>query len=401
MTGRPARFVWFSWLLVGGLSVGCGSDEAIFAQPNEVPDSGDEGQNPNPGPVTPQPTATSVSPGPTSTAPTGPATSALGAPCASDSQCGQGMICITSAADDFIGGGPANGFCTVDCTASVDDSDCEAVQAGSVCIPTGQRAHCMPSCSEGIDPGNKCKGRDDVACDFFRFASYGVSYCRPTCGSDADCDGRLCDLGLGTCVDELPGQDPLGSACDPNAGTNSCASGTCIRGTTPATTNSGVCTGICTLGAIGCGETQSEPSSPGAPFCAPFLGNYSGVGDAGLCLQSCGCDDDCLSPDYKCLRLPDDVAAAFGVGGMCFEHDNPIGAEPGFVLGVACPAGPDGGPGDAGGDAATSDGGPRDAASTDGSTVTELDSATSGLDAAQGDSASMSLNPDATPLDAQ
>ena len=381
MTQLPTRIACFSLVFASGLSLGCGSDEAIFSVPEPTPDSGDGTDTTTPSNVEPTPSTddtSSVEP-----TPMGPATSSLAARCSTNAHCGTGMVCKTAADDDFQGGGPGNGYCTVDCTSAVDDSFCEEFEAGAICLPTSDtQAHCMPSCAEGIDPGGKCQGRADVLCDFITYSDYGISYCSPACGSDADCDGKRCHLGLGTCVDELEGQDPVGSACDPDAQINTCASGACVRGATPGTQDTGFCTGICTVGAVGCGETEDEPDDPGAAFCANVVGRDSGVGDLGLCFQRCSCDDHCLSPDFKCLSLPDAAANALGASGLCIEYDTEL-ADPSLVVGVECPAAPDGGgaTSEAGTDASTDAGG-SDAAMTD-AMFTPMDAS----DAAQPDGA--------------
>src|SRR5262245_22491147 len=45
----------------------------------------------------------------------------LGAACATDTECGQGLVCEKQSSSNWDGEGPAKGYCTIDCTA---DTDC-------------------------------------------------------------------------------------------------------------------------------------------------------------------------------------------------------------------------------------------------------------------------------------
>jgi hypothetical protein len=340
-------------LLAGfGLFTACGKDEAVAPLiVDGKPDAGEGSESTTSAPTLPvgptssaavSPTGTPVSPG--------PATSKLAAACAGDAECGSGMKCLTSSGAGLFGGGPANGFCTVDCAA--DPNICASVQNGATCIEAGVDTICFPGCTPGGASATKCQGRPDVACDY---VSIDVPFCRPMCRTDADCDGRKCSIGNGVCIDELPGAGDIGAACDPSIRPSTqCLSGFCKRGTTPATENSGTCSGLCTLGTDGCGVT-GEPEA-GQGWCAPFeLG--STAGDMGVCSQQCECDDHCSDENYSCLLLPQATVEAYGGPGFCaaFDTDTTTLAE-GFLLGKACQARDDAGAdgGDADADATTS-----------------------------------------------
>lgn len=266
----------------------------------------------------------------------------LAAACTSDAQCGAGLKCLTASGNDWGNGGAANGYCTAECDTS-DNSTCSTLTAGAQCIPTPSGNYCMPSCEPGTASASKCRGRADVACDMVTWSnivSGGV--CRPMCRGDQDCDGRKCLLGDGICVDTLPGTDPIGAPCDPDAEETSCASGQCIGGLTDGTTTAGYCTGLCSFGAGGCGSVSPTPASGGDGSCFPVFSG-GGAGDLGMCMQTCNCDADCLSDKYVCAQIPG-AKDLLGVEGFCFEFDLEIPATSDVVLGIECverDAGPD------------------------------------------------------------
>lgn len=332
MIRLPYRSTWVRRALVCcsllGVISGCGQDEAVFPNLAEPGGSEDGGQTTTPTTVTPPTPPTSVTPVPS----TG-TTTKLAAACSSDVDCGAGLKCLTTAGGDWLSGGAPNGFCTADCTEG-GDAMCNGLTAGAICIPTTDGTYCMPACTPGSDSNPKCQGRPDVACDIVTLSDAGLAFCRPMCRSDADCGGRKCLIGNGSCVDSLPGSDPLGLTCDPAAEQNACVSGFCAGGITEGTQLDGYCSGLCTFGAGGCGSTELVPAKAGDASCFPAYSG-GGQGDVGLCLQTCNCDDDCDAVGFRCAEVPG-ALEALGVVGFCFEYDLTIPDTSNVVLGVAC-----------------------------------------------------------------
>jgi hypothetical protein len=251
----------------------------------------------------------------------------LGSQCSSDTDCDAGLRCMLSSSREWLGGGPANGYCTADCI--VDPGICAEIDPSAVCLQLSDTtAYCMQSC--GVGSVSKCDGRGDVACDA---ASIDIGFCRPICRSHADCGNRLCDVGTGACVDALPAGDPIGAECDPEAATSNCESQICL----PMTETFAVCSGWCNLSETGCGLDNDIPREPGEAICTFGVLAGSGLGDLGYCNQRCDCDADCLHPDGTCLIVPSDVAAVFGSDGLCVDPEFPDD-DPEFTVGRACPS---------------------------------------------------------------
>lgn len=314
-----------------GLAAGCGQDETVRpAQPAD--DAGSSTENPGPGPTPPStvPTTTSTTPPP---APTGPSSSQLGAACARTADCGAGLLCLTATGEEWLGGGPPNGFCSADCNTGGDEL-CGSIEADSLCVGVSDTAsYCIPTCTTGSAAGPKCQDRPDVACDPVVFSDLGVAICRPMCRGDEDCNGRLCDFATGSCVDDLPTGDPLGSSCNPETEQTNCSTGFCLGGSTEGTTDVGYCTGWCTVGAGGCGSTDGSVNA-GDSFCLPAWSGTS-VGDLGLCVQTCDCDADCDADRFRCGRYPD-AQESLGVQGFCFEFDAEFSEGSGIEFGLEC-----------------------------------------------------------------
>jgi len=263
----------------------------------------------------------------------------LGAACASDMDCGTGMTCLAPDGASWYAGGPSNGYCTISC---VEDATVCAQRPGAVCVGGGSadEAFCFEGCVLGGDPNGKCGNRVDVACLLVgqTAALQPISACLPTCGSDNQCPaGRFCDLLSGVCVDDAPVGDPIGTLCDPMAAVDPCA-GFCMD------FGGGIamCSGLCTVGldAPGCGiNPATEDITPGAPVCLPLFSATDTVGDTGLCIQRCDCNDHCLHPNTACEGFNDTVLSdAFSSEGICFFQP----AE-GGVAGLSCELA-DGGP---------------------------------------------------------
>lgn len=276
----------------------------------------------------------------------------LGQACDTAADCGEGFTCMTQDSNDFLEGGPPGGFCTTPCTGDVE---CLGVDSESFCLPlTETEAYCVPTCTPGdaLLGEIKCGGRLDMACEVLDLGVNGVlSFCRPMCGSDADCGDRFCDIGIGVCVDELPEGDGIGGACDPETGDGNCATGACLA----FSENYGACSGVCRTGTIGCGSGDAMPDDPGEPICLPLFEGVGVDGDVGQCIQRCNCDLDCIHPDAACFApFDDDDATAMqilGTIGICINADA-AEEDPMSRIGIECEEGrtrpdpdTDGGPG--------------------------------------------------------
>ncbi len=326
-----------SLILVGLFLSACGKDEPV--QLNALPATDDDETDDATDDVTDDssPSGTSSStgrPGQTPTPTTTPGgSSAIGRPCAADGDCAQGLRCMMSSGDEWLSGGPANGYCTADC---IDDPFvCSTIDTSSFCLQMGdETAVCIQGCLAG-GLGVKCQGRGDVACDTATLTD-GTGFCRPMCRNDDDCDGRKCDLGNGACLDDLPVGDPVGTECDPDAEISTCESGLCL----PLGDDYAVCTGLCTYGETGCGSPDGPAEDGASAVCAFPFDSGAGVGDVGLCIQRCSCDGDCLHSNGTCVIVPDQLAEVFGAPGLCFEPDYPDD-DPEFTVGRACEPGAD------------------------------------------------------------
>lgn len=255
----------------------------------------------------------------------------LGGPCEMDSDCGGSLICLTAMGTDWVGGGPSSGYCTLPCAS--DATVCSAFP-GAACVTglTADEAYCFEGCTKGESTSaTKCHSRADVAC--LQVSSTSTA-CLPTCGSDGECPvGRYCDLFLGVCVDQEPAGDPLGMPCDPNAAVDPCA-GFCVD----FGNGYAVCSGLCTVG-LGIPSCGFDADTPGSPICLPLLGETDSVGDGGLCLQQCDCNDECLSSLAVCESWDDtELQATLGAQGLCSPPSGDGGAA-----GLVCSSDQDGG----------------------------------------------------------
>jgi hypothetical protein len=242
----------------------------------------------------------------------------LGASCEADSDCGQGWLCWSETARDFLGftGGPAHGYCTLGCR---QPEDCQGVDPGAACnvLPGMDQGMCLRGCLSKSPEARerKCLDRPDVTCwslpalgfEPFSITSRQQGLCQPSCGSDEDCPGHFCDLSLGLCTDRAPSGAAIGAACASDA---DCASGTCL---TPVGGLS-YCSAVCRFGMLGCGFAETAPGREAA-CAAPLLtegGVAEGAGDAGTCLELCDLSDPCTLPDWQCV-LGSGLAGGRGV----------------------------------------------------------------------------------------
>jgi hypothetical protein len=236
----------------------------------------------------------------------------IGGACSTDSDCVVDLVCIGSDSDALDGAGIANGLCTAECSDA--PARCREIDPRSVCVAPGDRpgpALCLEACVLGT-PGPievKCHERQGLACAALSGAD-GVGSCTPTCASDADCSPRHCDPASGLCVDSPPGGAPTGAPC--GAGLPPCA-GLCVE----LATGYHACTGVCTLGTVGCGAS-AEQEGPFDAFCGLSLSPNDGLGDEGLCVALCDCNDDCMHSNAVCERIRDpDLETALGHPGAC------------------------------------------------------------------------------------
>ena len=266
----------------------------------------------------------------------------LGDRCDGDADCNDGLRCVTEDSDEFepfdgVVGGPARGFCSVEC--SDDPAICLDFDPTSLCgtVNSDETAYCFQGCSfgpptSGAFQATKCHGRTEFACNavfptngqpcttstecgaagicFQEQCFFEVPICVPQCNDDIDCpDGRRCQLAPsftspGVCTDSDPVGLPPGAECELDAEeTDEICAGTCL----PAVSNEegdillASCTDTCTVGASPvCGFDGEEGQ---AARCLRFA-QTDGVGDGGLCVRLCDCNDECPGIE-RCVRFKD------------------------------------------------------------------------------------------------
>jgi hypothetical protein len=328
-----------AWIVA---SFGCGSTEATHE--TTTPDSGTE--TPTDMPDAEASTEASTDAAAADGADViSPQAAAIGRACQSDADC-SGLHCIRPS-DDFGppgSGGPAHGYCSLDCTAEthvVNKPPTDVCAAlNSYCINFGtpsmpSNAWCLRFCSMGA--GAKCLQRTDMAC-----AAEGLTnthtLCIPMCASDADCGGRKCDEETGLCVDTPAQRDPTYSACVFNGPTQTCTEA-CVSFSQDAQKGKltpGICSRMCVIGAASaCGRDLASPLSSGlVGTCIGPRG--TGAGDLGRCFQLCDSAADCRDKDPGVVCDPSSIPV-FGHG-LCTPPNS-------FVDAGALPV--EGGPGDA------------------------------------------------------
>jgi len=144
-----------------------------------------------------------------------------------------------------------------------------------------------------------------------------VGYCKPQCGSDAECPaGRFCHSQSGTCTTAQVQLAPVGARCSLDT---QCSGRACEDRNDE---NIGTCTAPCVLGALsGCGFARD--ASPRDVAClqpAVAAGRFSeGVGDSGLCRELCDVNDDCerVADGWVCSELSAGARDFFGRPGAC------------------------------------------------------------------------------------
>jgi hypothetical protein len=251
------------------------------------------------------------------------------------------LRCFQSSANDFLGGGAPNGYCSINCTES---AECTAIDRASDCVETvpGAPSLSLRTCRSlpqasledntraAAAAENKCLGRIDLACAseaYLGLAEFSSlrqpGWCFPQCGSDEDCPGRRCDLSRGVCVDTAPEGLPIGARC---ANNDECAGRLCVR----LGADQSFCSAPCVYGQpIGCGfGLNAERRSAGCilPQVRGFLAT-EGAGDMGLCGELCADDSECeqAASGWVC-ELSEDAETLFDRPGLC---DTPAPADGG------------------------------------------------------------------------
>lgn len=252
--------------------------------------------------------------------------SLIGRACTEDAQCGGGLTCFTSNSNAFFGGGPPNGYCTLNCD---EDAQCSAIDRASSCFQGMCLRTCrsLPQSSLGDNTRaqalqeNKCLGRMDLACNSEAFLGISefsglrqAGWCIPQCGSDDDCPGRSCDLARGVCVDTPTAGLPIGARC---ANNGECSGGLCVF----LSSEESFCSAPCVFGQpAGCGYGLSA-SPRGAGCILPQVRGFlstEGAGDMGLCGELCSVSADCTQTDrgWTCEQSSD-TASLFNTPGLC------------------------------------------------------------------------------------
>lgn len=226
----------------------------------------------------------------------------VGQVCTGDGQCGPDGRCILPDEDDpRLGGGPADGYCTIACA---DSSECPGA---GVCLIDNGVGECFLGCEIGpelefIDDElleTKCHQREDVRC----IELDDGPACIPTCGSDDQCPGgRVCDPRAAVCVDDPNTGDPDGVACDPD---NDTCEGRCVSFTGGTLT---MCSNVCVLG----GELDGFDCGGLENGVCVFRPSGYGPGDHGFCSPACSVQTDCNNPDWWCF------GNTFATNGFCF-----------------------------------------------------------------------------------
>jgi len=271
----------------------------------------------------------------------------VGDSCADDDDCGEGLHCYTAAEQGLSWGGPAGGYCTVECDPRLRDADCQQF-GDAYCFEFGQY-NPVSVCLLGCEPNSpltseKCNDRlVGVVCA----PVDGINppgACYPLCQGDAECGrGLYCDPYSGLCTDGEPEGDPLGSECsvDEVTGDDDCA-GFCLpvrADETSTETLVSFCSQPCT---VGWGCHWDEPDGPAEGACWPASADAQ-FGDLGYCIQLCNCNDDCVHRGLVCSELHPDEADYFNQRGACMP---PLDGED---EGMPCASGGNGGDGGASG----------------------------------------------------
>jgi hypothetical protein len=304
---------WFtvgSFAFLGSLAaVSCGSDEATGDG------SGGGGTIPGGG-------SSGMDSGIREDTGTGATSGNIGRACATDAECGEGMLCISRTDTETLGGAPPKGLCTVAC--STHDT-CLEFSSDAWCVEYDNGGYCLEGCLMDQEPAVKCHDRLDFVCHVLDFAPLGtgcsdldpcgtnevclsgecnlaLTVCTPGCGSNEDCPSDLfCDYISGLCVETEPEGKDFNELCDPSttADPNECVGGICSE--TYDDETEGTCSGFCNIGnPFSCGYTGEGKADAACLYGSILGGEISETGDLGICGQLCDCDDECTATGEVC-----------------------------------------------------------------------------------------------------
>jgi hypothetical protein len=306
----------------------------------------------------------------------------LGAACASDAECGEGLTCLESNSGLMEGESPAKGYCTTTCTDG--GGECTPFGEKSLCVNYGSASYCLEGCEFGptgtiggaFDP-LKCHGRMEVACSPYlasdQLGACGadgscpagqacatdnqchtlIPGCQPQCGGDLDCAPGFCNPRTGMCTTTPATGKSIGDACTPagDGGTEECK-GRCY-GFSDAPGN--FCSQLCTFGADLQCEWDGPTSGPAPGICMFGFSAVSdnggpGNGDMGLCAPLCDCNDDCKVDGWICSGAWHSSWSQYTQrAGLCLPaQDAEGGIDPGMPCGAGGSAGAGGTAGSAG-----------------------------------------------------
>ena len=263
----------------------------------------------------------------------------LGRTCSSDAECGS-LSCIKPSDTTLDGFGVTGGVCTASCDG--DATVCGKYKTGSVCVDLNPATNggkvCLESCTAD-DAGVQCSGRTDVACLSLKDSATGtmVNTCQPVCSASTNCGTSFCDLGSGLCTPTQPTGDTgtLGTECTGDGGTSTTCEGACKPFVDPGTQQTLVsCSGLCSLGSIGCGWDGA--SLPGNVACAWAADpNNQTIGAGGFCVELCDCQTTCANPSFQCTEFPQYLKGVYDPKwvGYCSPPSNPDGTP---LAGAPC-----------------------------------------------------------------
>lgn len=277
----------------------------------------------------------------------------LGRACMADADCkdtkAPGLTCVTTSIGD---GAPPGGLCTLECDPADQGTTCEAVGAGALCYPFGDKGYCVEACAFG-EPGVnevKCHNRDDFACnpallgdtmepctdttadcnagELCVDGTCNVVFpgCLPACRGDIDCaEGTYCDQSFlgGLCLDKKPTGKALGEPCTVPAEDDPAEPDECLGfcQADGADTNEGHCVVNCGLGKE-CSWSSGIERFEGVCIYPSILDQDGGLGDFGFCMPACNCTADCQDPTLQCTTeaavLP---TATYKGAGLCYPAD--------------------------------------------------------------------------------